>query len=268
MSENKVLFDVKDGIATITINVPKMSNPLDNDICAGITEAVQTCGADENIRVVVITGAGKNFCAGGDISLFKTYVDKGEGLPPSLVRSAGKMALAIRTCPKPVIAMINGAAAGAGAGLAMACDYRIVEPKSRIITAFIGLGVSTDTHLMYNLAKYVGTARALEMILCNTPIDGATALQWGLANRCAEEGTLADVTYAFAANLAKGPTYTYGKQKELMNKYLYGDLPEYSEDEVYMLSHCSETPDFSEAVYAFLEKRPATFTGKAPAKKN
>ena len=101
----------------------------------------------------------------------------------------------------------------------------------------------------------LGTARALEMIMCNTPIDGATALQWGLANRCAEEGTLAEVTYAFAAKLAKGPTYTYGKQKELMNKYLYGDLPAYSEDEVYLLSHCSETPDFAEAVGAFLEKR-------------
>jgi 2-(1,2-epoxy-1,2-dihydrophenyl)acetyl-CoA isomerase len=209
-----------------------------------------------------LTGAGKHFSTGGDINRFKSLIETKVGILPENVKAAGAMAMAVRRCPKPVVAMVNGAAAGAGCSLALACDFRIVTEKSKFVMAFINLGLSGDTGGMYYLQKLLGTGKAIEMLMLGAPVGGSEAVRIGLANRLAAEEQLVSETYAFAKQLANKPGIALGHQKELLNEFFYGDLEAYTEKEAEYMADCSHSADFAEAVYAFLEKRAPNFTGK------
>lgn len=257
-----ILLDIKDRVALIRFNRPEVGNAFAKESYIEVREAVEKCAGDESVGAIVLTGIGKHFSAGGDIRRFKGLIESREYIGTDGILRAGAMAMAMRTCPKPIIAMVNGAAAGAGCSLALACDFRFVTPKSKLIMSFIKLGLSGDTGGMYYLQKLVGTAKTLELMMLGDAIGGEEAVKCGLATRCVEPDALEEETIAFASKLAHGPLYGYAKQKELMMKYFYSNLSDYYKDEAEFMANCSRTDDFAEAVDAFLEKRSPVFQGK------
>ena len=257
-----IILDVKDRVATISFNRPDVGNAFAKESYSEIKDALELCAKDREVGAIILTGTGKHFSAGGDIRRFKGLIESGEYIPAESILRAGAMAKAVRDCPKPVIAKINGAAAGAGCSLALACDFRFVTPKSKMIMSFIKLGLSGDTGAMYYLQRLVGTAKTLEIMMLGDAIGGEDAVSCGLATRCVAEETFDRETTAFAQRLANGPLAAYAKQKELMMKYFYGELSDYYDDEAAFMASCSRTADFSEAVDAFLEKRSPVFRGE------
>lgn len=257
-----LLVTVEDRVATVTLNRPERQNTFSPEMLTDIFWAFTDLGKDPDVGAIVFTGAGKNLCAGGNIKRFKQYIDDKE--PPFSIESvarAGRASKAIRYCPKPVIAMINGAAAGAGASLSLACDFRFMEPKSKIIMSFINLSLSGDTGGVFFLQRLVGTARAIDLAMTATPITSEMAKEWGLA-RIAEEGKLKEATYAFANKMAHGPTVGYAEFKKIINEFFFKELDTFAAWEGAGMVAGAETDDFKEAVNAFLEKRPIKYTGK------
>ncbi|GHU79424.1 enoyl-CoA hydratase [Clostridia bacterium] len=257
-----ILYEVKDSIATITLNRPEAGNAFAKDSYREVREAFAAASEDENARAVVITGAGKHFSAGGDINRFKGLITSGEFLQAENVRAAGQMAAAAKACGKPIIAMVNGAAAGAGCSLALACDFRVVAPKSKLVMSFIKMGLSGDTGGLYYLQRLVGVAKATELMMTGAPVAGEEALKLGMATLLAGEDDLREKTYAFAKQLAELPTFALARQKKLILETFYSDLEDYTAREAAYMVECSHTGDFAGAVDAFLEKRSPGFTGK------
>jgi 2-(1,2-epoxy-1,2-dihydrophenyl)acetyl-CoA isomerase len=258
----QILLSVENKVATITLNRPEVSNAFAQDSYTEIKQAIEECSANEVVGAIVLTGAGKNFSAGGDIQRFKQLIETKQYLQAIGVENAGKMGFAARSCPKPTIAMVNGAAAGAGCSLALACDFRIVTGSSKLAMSFINVGLSGDTGGLYYLQKIVGLAKASEMMMLGSPVGGEEAVRIGLATTLAEEGKLEEVTYKLAQKLANKPLFAIKRQKELMMEFFYGDLAAYSVKERDYMIECSMTADFAEATYAFLEKRAPKFQGK------
>lgn len=250
----------RDGrVATLTLNRPEFANAFATESYGMIYDYMQELGEDKSVGAVVITGAGRFFSAGGDIQRFKRLIESGEYLIAKNLEYAGKMTTAIRRCPKPVIAMINGAAAGAGLSCALACDYRIVTPSTKMVMAFVNMGLCGDTGSILNLTKLIGIDKASQMMMTGEPVKGEEAVRIGLASFLAEEEKLAETTYAFANKLANKSATAIAAQKALLAKYFYHMLDEYTVDESNTMADCSRQPDFTEAVYAFLEKRPAVY---------
>ena len=259
----EILLSVENKVATITFNRPQYGNAFAIGSYTEITEAVEALGSDDAVGAIVLTGTGKNFSAGGDINRFKELIETKVYLEEKNVAMAGRMAATVRRCPKPVIAMVNGAAAGAGCSLALACDFRIVSPKSKFVMAFINMGLSGDTGGMYYLQKLMGTGKTIEMLMTGAPVGGEEAVRIGLANVLAPSNEeLLSTTMEFAQKLANKPLFAIKCQKELLNHTFYDDLEHYTKHEAGYMTACSRSQDFAEAVYAFLEKRPPVFTGK------
>jgi 2-(1,2-epoxy-1,2-dihydrophenyl)acetyl-CoA isomerase len=259
-----LLYDVKNQIATITFNRPDASNAFIKESYREIVSALETASTSDAVRAVVLTGAGKHFSAGGDINRFKSLIESGEYLQVENIAAAGNMAIAVKKCTKPVIAMINGAAAGAGCSLALSCDFRVVTAKSKLTMSFIKMGLSGDTGGMFYLQRLVGAAKAGELMMLGDVVTGEDAVRLGLATVLADEDKLAESAYALAQKLADAPTFAISRQKKLMYETFYATLEEYSKREAVYMAKCSRTTDFAEAVDAFLEKRPPCFTGKPP----
>lgn len=257
-----ILLSSENKVATISINRPEVSNALAKTTYAEIKNAIDQCQRDDGIGCIVITGKGKNFSAGGDIVRFKELIDKQIYLQEEAIDEAAEMSSAIRLCPKPTIAMINGVATGAGLSIALACDFRTGTAKSKLIMAFIKMGLSGDTGSIFFLNKLLGVARATELILTGKPLSGKDAYTFGLLNRLTEEETLVEETCQLAESLANAPLYAIRRQKELINTFFYQDLPAFTALETEAMAACSRTHDFEEAVNAFLEKRTPHFTGK------
>lgn len=246
-------------VATLTLNRPEFANAFATESYGLIRDYIKELGEDKSVGAIVITGAGRFFSAGGDIQRFKELIESGTYLEAKNIEYAGEMTTAIRRCPKPVIAMINGAAAGAGLSCALACDYRVVTPSTKMVMAFVNMGLCGDTGSILNLAKLIGIDKASKMMMTGEPVKGEEAVRIGLASILAEEGKLAETTYAFANKLASKSATAIAAQKKLLAKYLYGMLDEFTTDEAATMENCSRQPDFTEAVYAFLEKRPAVY---------
>ena len=259
---NDVLFSMSGKIATITFNRPEQGNAFSKDSYQMTKEYIERCSSDMGVGAVVITGEGKHFSAGGDIKRFKTLIDSGEFLKEENILMAGSMADAIRRCPKPVIAMVNGAAAGAGCSAALACDFRIVTPESKFIMAFIKLGLSGDTGGLYYLQKLLGIAKTTELMMLGEAVGGEEAVKIGLAVKLVDKSDLKKETYKLAEKLANSPLMAIRRQKALMYEFFFTDLGEYTEKEARYMTECSYTEDFKEAVDAFLEKRPPVFRGE------
>lgn len=256
-----IKLHVENKIGTITINCPKSANAVNPSIYAEIKDAMCGCVINEEVNVVVLTGEGKHFSAGGDIREFKELIESETYIEERSIQLAGNTAEAIRRCPKPVIAMINGAAAGAGCSLALACDFRIMEPKSRLSMAFINMALPGDTGGIYYLYKLLGPARTEELIMTGRPVGGEEAFRLGLANRLAPEGGLYEETMAFAGELAARPQLAIKRQKQMILDFFYKDIAAFTEAEGRYMVECSRSEDFAEAVNAFLEKRKPVFRG-------
>lgn len=257
-----IKLTVENHIGMITLNCPEKANPISPSVYAEIKDGICSCTIQDDVRVIVLTGAGKHFSAGGDIREFKELIETETYIEERSIQLAGDTAETIRTCKKPVIAMINGTAAGAGASLALACDFRVMEPESRLSMAFINMGLPGDTGGIYYLQKLLGTARTTELVMLGRPVKGEEAYRIGLANRLAPSGELRKVTMELAELLAQKPMLAIQRQKELMLQFFYKDIRLFTEKESEYMVECSRSEDFAEAVNAFLEKRKPVFRGK------
>ncbi|MDR1027955.1 MAG: enoyl-CoA hydratase/isomerase family protein [Clostridiales Family XIII bacterium] len=262
MEFTDILYHTADRVATVTFNRPDYGNAWAEHTTAEVLRALERAAKDDAVGAIVITGAGKHFCAGGDINRFKRLIDTKVFLERVNILRAGRMASAISKCPKPTIAMINGAAAGAGCAVALACDFRVATAKSKMAMSFIKMGLSGDTGAFYYLQRLVGIAKATHLWMTGDLLTGEEAYAAGLVTVLAEEGALEEETRAFAGKLAHGPGFAIAKQKALIAEFFHNDLDAYLDREGQYMEDCSKTEDFAEAVTAFLSKRAPKFTGR------
>ena len=259
MEYKTILVEAEDRIATVTINRPEVRNALARETYGEIACAMRELGNRKDVGAIVITGTGKHFSAGGDIKRFKELIDSVTYLDPNQILTADTMATAIRECPKPVIAMINGTATGAGLSCALACDFRVVEPSSKLVMAFVNLGLSGDTGSIYNLIRLIGPEKAELLMMTGEPCGGEECVRIGLASQLAEEGHLSETAYALAEKLASKSTDAHAAQKRIIRQFFYDRLDEYYAKEALEIAWCARRPDFAEAVNAFLERRAPVY---------
>jgi len=218
---------------------------------------------DPGVGVIVLTGAGRGFCAGGDVKRMAEEPDA-RSAPDAVARLRGRMEISrlLHELPKPTIAMVNGAAAGAGMALALACDLRFAGQSARFITAFAKVGFSGDFGGSYFLSKLVGTAKARELYYTAEPIDAAQALALGVVNRVIPDASLVEATMDFARKLARGPRLALGLMKQNFNAAENGSLAELLDLEAQRQVETGRTEDHKEAARAFVEKRAPVFAGR------
>ena len=205
----RVLVEIAGGIGTLTLNRPEKLNAFDADACADLIEALRMLATSDTVRVIVLTGAGRAFCAGADLSVLAK-----DG--PALVAAGKEIALSIRSAPKPVLAAVNGAAAGGGANLALACDYRLASDGATIGQVFHKLGLSLDWGGSYFLPRLAGISKALELTWSARMVPAAEAAQLGLFDRVVPHADLAGETQKLAATWAAMPPLAVRKAKELL----------------------------------------------------
>ena len=257
MSYETILFDVAGGVATITLNRPDNYNAMTTQMYKDLLDALKKVQRDKTVRVLVITGTGKGFCSGADLTEMQSGVADVE-IGDVLRDGLNKIAMMIHTLEKPVICAVNGVAAGAGTGLALACDMRIVsEDASFVFAAFVNIGLIPDAGSTYFLPRMVGSARAFELAVLadgKNRISAQQAVGLGIANRHVMAGNLMTETQALAQKMAKMATKAISLTKRVLAKSYTNTLEEQLEVEAQHQNIASKTSDFSEGVAAFIEK--------------
>src|SRR4029077_3218893 len=237
-------------------------NALSTPIMEGLLQGLPRLAGDPRVRVVVLTGAGRAFCAGGDV---KSMAEGGEqrsaAEAAARLRSRMEVSRILHELPKPTIAMVNGPAAGAGLAFALACDLRIAGTSARLVTALVRVGFSGDFGGSYFMTRLVGTAKARELYFTGRPVDAEEALSLGLVNRVVPDDLLADVTMELAHSLAEGPRIALSLMKRNMNCAESGGLAELLDMEAANMVLATRTLDHREAAMAFVEKRAPIFAG-------
>lgn len=257
-----LIESTENGIATLTLNRPERLNALSPAMTAGLKEALERLATDHSVGAIVIAGAGRGWCAGGDVKTMEsrgegqTFEDRVEGL-----RRAHQLPLLLRTVPKVVIAMINGPVAGAGLGLALACDLRIAGKSARFGTAFARIGYSGDYGGSWSLTRLVGAAKARELYFTADIIDADTAGHLGIVNRVVEDAALREETMALARRIADGPLVALGYMKKNLFAAETESFQTVLDLEAAHQARCAYTEDHKEAVAAFVEKRRPVFKG-------
>lgn len=250
------------GVLTVTLNRPAVFNALNVPILEELRRVFEEEAGRPEVRCVVLTGAGKAFCAGQDLEERRAFVE-GNAAPPSLGDSLrlryNPLILAIRQLPAPVIGAINGVAAGAGCSLALACDLRLAAENAVFIQSFVKVGLGLDSGSSFMLSRLVGLARAAELALLGDRLDAATAEQWGLVNRVVPAETLPDEAYKLASKIAAGPAQATARIKRELNAALSLDLAAALENEATEQENAARQPEYREGLTAFFEKRPARF---------
>ncbi|WP_433477399.1 enoyl-CoA hydratase-related protein [Spirillospora sp. CA-142024] len=261
MSET-VLYDVSDGVGTITLNRPDGMNSLTAEMKEALRAAVVRAAADPAVRAVVLTGAGRAFCAGQDLREHGDNLAAGKGLDDTVRRHYNPIVLAIAGMRKPVVAAVNGVAAGAGASLAFACDLVVASDRARFATAFTGIGLAPDSGMSWTLQRLVGRAKAAELLLLGEPVKAPEALEMGLVTRVVPADELAPASVELARRLASGPTVSYGAVKAALDFAATHDLASALEREAELQDECEKTSDHHNATEAFLKKQQPTFEGR------
>jgi 2-(1,2-epoxy-1,2-dihydrophenyl)acetyl-CoA isomerase len=257
--EPTVQTSLESGILTITLNRPGSYNAFNDAMKRELTGVLRGAGEDPATRCLIIRGAGdKAFCSGQDL---KEHAGAKRSLRESLENTYNPLIRRIRTLEKPVIAMVNGVAAGAGFSLALACDMRVMSSTAKFVQAFIRIGLVPDTGSHWFLPRLAGMARAFEYAATGREIGAEEAERVGLVNRVVPPAELEPATRSLALSLASGPTKAIGLIKRALNKSAVGDLDSHLAYEAMIQQVASETRDHAEGVAAFLEKRPAVFTG-------
>jgi 2-(1,2-epoxy-1,2-dihydrophenyl)acetyl-CoA isomerase len=259
---DSVLYSVAEGVATITLNRPQVLNALDARAIVELRAACERAEHDAAARAVVLRGAGPAFLAGGDVAFFRANLAR----MPALVREGGAelnhAILALRRTPKPVLASVHGAVAGAGVSLAAAADLAIAAEGTMFTVAYSRLGTSPDGGATHFLPRLVGARRALELMLLSDAFDAQTALRLGLVNWVTGAEQLGSETETIARRLALGPTLAFGEIKRLVNESPDQTLAAQLEIEIDAFARCAGTRDFAEGVAAFVEKRKPVFRGE------
>ncbi|MGH2506470.1 MAG: enoyl-CoA hydratase/isomerase family protein [Ktedonobacteraceae bacterium] len=250
------------GVLTITMNRPEVLNAVSDPMLDGLGAILEEAAHDPSVRCLVLTGTGRAFGAGADLSRFATgEVNAAPRKVSEHLQKYHRVVLAMRKMPKPVIAAVRGVAAGASCNLALACDMRIVSDNARFIQAFARIGLVPDAGGGFFLPRLVGYGKALELAMLADEVSGPEAERLGLANKCVPLAEFDEAVRIFAQRLAKGPTRAYGLMKELMNTAVESDLATTLQLEGALQDQATATFDHREGVTAFLQKRPAEFTG-------
>lgn len=261
MTYDNILYGVSDGVATITLNRPDSLNAFNTQMIGETADALKQCGRDAAVRCVVITGAGRGFTSGQDLAEVQ-----GRGaefaIGPHLRAGYHRIIKGIVGLEKPVIAAVNGVAAGAGVGIVLAADIRIASEKAGLVMAFSKIGLVPDSGLNWLLPRMIGQARAYQLAITAERVTAEQGLSWGLFNEVAPADQLADRVNAWAQRLATGPSVAFGLTKRAMHRAWSQTLEEALDYEAYLQDTAAQTADNKEGVAAFLEKRAPQFTGK------
>ena len=256
MSFETIQFAAADGVATLTLNRPAVMNALNTRMRAEITQALTTLAPD--VRAVVMTGAGRGFCSGQDLTDAGAAAD----LERTLREEYEPMLAAVTTCPVPVIAAVNGVAAGAGANLALAADVVIAAESASFIQAFTRIGLIPDAGGTWIIPRAVGMVRAMGMMLFAEPVSARQAADWGMIWQALPDADFAAGVAARAQALAKGPTGAFLAIRQALTASFGNDMQAQLALEARLQGQAGRSADFAEGVTAFLEKRPAVFTGR------
>ena len=264
MTYECLLYEVRDGIATLTLNRPDRLNALGGSLRADLFDAVVRSAADPDVRVMVLTGAGKGFCAGGDVKAMGEAKADGRGRPliEQIAPGRDRTLLAMREAPQPIIAAVNGAAAGAGMNLALGCDIRLASTEAKFSQAFVRRGLHPDWGGTYFLPRVVGMAKACEMIFTGDLIDAQEALRLGIVSRVVSPQELLPAAYELARRIAAGPPVAIRLAKRSIYSNEDLDLRGALVVETMAQNICFETEDAAEGIRAFGEKRPPVFQGR------
>jgi 2-(1,2-epoxy-1,2-dihydrophenyl)acetyl-CoA isomerase len=264
MSYKCLLYEVKDGIATLTLNRPERLNALGDTLRDDLQDALTVAGDDPAVRVLIVTGAGKGFCSGGDVKAMSERKESGSGRPlmEKVAPGRDRTVQAQRDITKPVIAGVNGAAAGAGMNLALACDMRLASSAAKFSQAFVKRGLHPDWGGTYFLPRIVGTAKACEMIFTGEVIDAQEALRLGIVSAVHAPEALMPAALSLARKMADGPPIAIRLAKRAIYHNLDCDLRQALEFETFAQNICFDTDDAAEGIKAFVEKRPPSFRGR------
>jgi enoyl-CoA hydratase/carnithine racemase len=255
------LYEQRDRIATITLNRPERLNAITFEVYRELTDLFATLRDEKDVRVVVITGAGRAFCSGGDV---RDIIGELQGRDAAglleFTRLTCELIHNMRALPKPIIASLNGTTAGAGACIALASDIRLATEEANIAFIFVKVGLAgTDMGATYLLPRMVGLAKATELLMTGDFISASEAEKIGLFNRVVPRDQLESATKEFAEKLARGPALGLAKTKEMLNREMHIGFESALEAEAVAQALCMQTPDFKEAHAAFIEKREAKF---------
>jgi 2-(1,2-epoxy-1,2-dihydrophenyl)acetyl-CoA isomerase len=256
-----LLFEVVDGVAAITLNRPESANAMNPRMAAELAEAAILVDDDPAVRAVVITGAGRMFCAGGDLGAF---AEAGDGVKSLIKKMAGDLHMGLSRLARgnaPVIAAANGTAAGAGMSLVVACDLAIAAQSAAFTMAYTRAGLAPDGSSTFFMPRRIGDRRARELMLTNRVLSAAEALDWGLVNQVVPDDAVVDTATALARELAAGPTLAFGAVKTLLNGSFDQGLEAQMELEARAIAELSVSADGREGIRAFLEKRKPDFKG-------
>ena len=263
MPYQHIIFEPRQGVACVTLNRPDVLNSFNRAMAAELCDALKAVAADGDLRSLLLTGAGRAFCAGQDLAEASPRAD---GTLPDLgtfVRDGyNPIVRAIRTLEKPVVCAVNGVAAGAGANLALACDIVIASSDASFIQSFAKIGVIPDSGGTFILPRIVGLQRASALAMLADKVPAAQALEWGMVYRVVEASALAESAFAIAAYLATQPTRGLGLIKRGFNRSLGVDLDAQLDYEESLQREAGRTADYAEGVRAFLEKRKPRFEGR------
>ncbi|MBN2123120.1 MAG: enoyl-CoA hydratase/isomerase family protein [Deltaproteobacteria bacterium] len=257
--EQTLLVETTDGIARLTLNRPEAFNAFDLETMDPFGASLLSLAKDPGVAGVVITGAGRAFSAGGDLRWLSGHGKGPAEAFPTLAASFHKAVLEIRSMPKPVVAAVNGLAAGGGFSLALACDFRVMAASAVLRQGYTTNGLSPDGGCTYTLPRLTGIPRAVEILTFDPPISAEKALSWGLVNEVVEEGKVIARAVEMIERIRQGSLTSFAAIKTLINEAFQGPLERVLERERELLACCADHPNGREGVAAFLEKRKPVY---------
>jgi len=259
---NVLLIDRRDGVATLTLNRPESMNSLSIGLKTALRDALAEVATDDTVRAIVLTGAGRGFCVGQDLREHAASLESGSSAPLSTVTEHyNPITLALASMPKPVIAAVNGVAAGAGAGFAFACDFRFAAQSASFLLAFANVGLTLDSGVSWTLPRLVGSARATALAILAEPVTAGAALEMGLVNAVVGSDQLLPAAQELATRLAAGPTAAYAAIKSSIAYAAHSSLADALTREAELQAVLGDTADHRNATAAFVAKRQPTFRG-------
>jgi 2-(1,2-epoxy-1,2-dihydrophenyl)acetyl-CoA isomerase len=256
--DSTVTYEVSDRVAYVTLNRPEGGNAMNLQLGRDLLDAARRCEADQSVRAVVLTGAGKSFCFGGDLrGMLEESGDNLGGYLRELTADLHDAILRFTHMDAPVIAAVNGTAAGAGIGLVAMADLTVAAEGARFSLAYTGVGLTPDGSTSWFLPRAIGYKRAMELVLTNRVLSATEALNWGLVNQVVPNGEALNVATELALKLARGPRHAFGKAKRLMGSSM--ELARQLDDESRTIAAQGPSSEGREGIQAFLEKRPPRY---------